>query len=263
MSCRHALLSKAFLHDQHYKYELIWSPCAGLDLQHSTALYERDQCQALSAQGAPPVHHHESDVSKTSSSSQFPSHDSQDLKSSQPHAQLIVVNNLEGIPASVSAVNPWKLCLQEILHCSFSACSSRPRTSSRSGSSRAPQWTHAANISSSERSMSFQRQQDTDLCYPDTASLEKRIEKVSSDAMIMSVDRLLRGSPRSLYPPVRPKFLSLSGDTCRSGCLRKHATGRPKLKSPYRAPGKIVLRQGLPPPTKSAVKARHDSSRSL
>ena len=44
---------------------------------------------------------------------------------------------------------------------------------------------------------------DTDLCYPDTASLEKRIEKGSNDAM--SVDRLLR--PRSLRPPVRPKFL--------------------------------------------------------
>ena len=48
----------------------------------------------------------------------------------------------------------------------------------------------------------------------------------------MSVDRLLRGSPRSLHPPVRPQPLSLSGDTCRSGCLRKHATGRPKLKIP-------------------------------
>ena len=52
------------------------------------------------------------------------------LKSFQPHLQLIVVNNnLEGIPASVGAVDPWKLCLQETLHCSFGACSSRPRTS--------------------------------------------------------------------------------------------------------------------------------------
>ena len=44
---------------------------------------------------------------------------------------------------------------------------------------------------------------DTDLCYPDTASVEKRIEKVTNDAM--SVDRLL--GPRSLRPPARPKFL--------------------------------------------------------
>ena len=57
---------------------------------------------------------------------------------------------------------------------------------------------------------------DTDLCYPDTASVEKRIEKVSNDAM--SVDRLLR--PRSLHPPVRPKFLweqiRLSMQACNS-----------------------------------------------
>ena len=54
----------------------------------------------------------------------------------------------------------WKLCLQETLHCSFSACSSRPRTSSRSGSSSsAPQWTNAVNMSSSESSVGFQRQQ--------------------------------------------------------------------------------------------------------
>ena len=34
------------------------------------------------------------------------------LKSFQPHLQRIVVNNnLEGRPASVGAVNPWKLCL--------------------------------------------------------------------------------------------------------------------------------------------------------
>ena len=52
------------------------------------------------------------------------------LKSFQLHLQLIVVNNnLEGIPAFLGAVNPWKLCLQETLHCSFGACSSRPRTS--------------------------------------------------------------------------------------------------------------------------------------
>ena len=57
---------------------------------------------------------------------------------------------------------------------------------------------------------------DTDLCYPDTASVEKRIEKVSNDAM--SADRLLR--PRSLRPPVRPKFLweqiRLSMQACNS-----------------------------------------------
>ena len=57
---------------------------------------------------------------------------------------------------------------------------------------------------------------DTDLCYPGTASLEKRIEKVSSDAM--SVDRPLR--PRSPRPPVRPKFLCeqirLSMQACNS-----------------------------------------------
>ena len=34
-----------------------------------------------------------------------------------------------GSYTSVRAVNPWKLCFQEILHCSFGACSSRPRTS--------------------------------------------------------------------------------------------------------------------------------------
>ena len=85
------------------------------------------------------------------------------LKSFQPHLQLIVVNNnLEGTPASVGAVNPWNLCLQETLHCSFSACSSRPGTSisSRSrSSSSAPQWSNALNISSSESSVGFQRQQ--------------------------------------------------------------------------------------------------------
>ena len=57
---------------------------------------------------------------------------------------------------------------------------------------------------------------DTDLSYPDIASLEKRIEKVSNDAM--SVDRLLR--PRSLRPPVRLKFLweqiKLSMQACNS-----------------------------------------------
>ena len=59
---------------------------------------------------------------------------------------------------------------------------------------------------------------DTDLCYPDSASVEKRIEKVSNDAMSVDCRRLLR--LRLLRPPVRPKFLweqiRLSMQACNS-----------------------------------------------
>ena len=53
---------------------------------------------------------------------------------------------------------------------------------------------------------------DTDLCYLDTASLEKRIEKVSIDAM--SVDRL-----PGLVHSIHQSDQSFSGNTSRSGCL--------------------------------------------
>ena len=127
----------------------------------------------------------------------------------------------------------------------------------RSGSSSsAPQWTNAGNISFFKKAQwASNASNDTDLCYPDTASLEKRIEKVSNDAM--SVDRLLR--PRSLRPPVRPKFLweqiRLSMQACNSQPSSKAKKSETELL------GRLFLRQGLPPTTKSAVKARHDPFR--
>ena len=90
---------------------------------------------------------------------------------------------------------------------------------------------------------------DTDLCYPDTASLEKRIDKVSNDEL--SVDRLLR--PRSLRPPVRPKFLweqfGLSMQACNSQPSSKAKKSETVLLGRLFSTG-----QGLPPTTKSAVK---------
>ena len=87
------------------------------------------------------------------------------------------------------------------------------------------------NISSSESSVGFQRQQRYCMCYPGTASLEKRIEKVSSDAM--SIDRLLR--PRSLRPPVQPKLLweqiRLSIQACNSQPSSKAKKPEIKLSS--------------------------------
>ena len=72
------------------------------------------------------VLHHESDVSKTSSSShKFPSHDFQVIPATSPTRQ----QQFGKYTSFRRAVNPRKLCLQETLHCSFGACSSRPRTS--------------------------------------------------------------------------------------------------------------------------------------
>ena len=156
------------------------------------------------------------------------------LKSFQPQLQRIVVNNnLEGRPASVGAVNPWKFCLQETLHCGFSACWSRPGTSilalriqlQRSATDKRCEHFHSSKL----RQWSSNASNDTDLCYPDTASLEKQIEKVSSDAM--SVDRLLR--PRSLRPPVRRKIfweeIRLSMQACNSEPLSKAKKSKTEL----------------------------------
>ena len=93
----------------------------------------------------------------------------------------------------------------------------------------------------------------SDMFYPDTASLEKRIEKVISDAM--SVDRLLR--PRSLRPQVRPSF---SGN--RSGCLCKHAG--PNLRAQLKSPKLSSWKDSSPSKsTANNQKCSESSSRSL
>ena len=70
---------------------------------------------------------------------------------------------------------------------------------------------------------------DTDLCYPDTASVEKRIEKVTEQRC--DVGR--SATQASFTPSTSPTKVSL-GSPNRSGCLCKHATAnlRAKLKSP-------------------------------
>ena len=165
------------------------------------------------------VHDHESDVSKTSSSSQFPSHDSQVIPATSPthlrQQQFGRYTSFRGCCKSLKTLpsrntSLWLRCmLFTTTNVRILALDPDPAPAFRNGQTlwkyllQKAQW--ASNASN-----------DTDLCYPDTASLEKRIEKVSSDAM--SIDRLHR--PRSLRPPVRPKFLweqiSLSMQACNS-----------------------------------------------
>ena len=188
------------------------------------------------------------------------------LKSFQPHLQLIAVNNsLEGVPASVGAVNPWKLCLQETLHCSFSvhARHDHKRRSSRSGSiSSAPQWTKAENISSSESSMGFQCQQRYRLvlsrhCQPWKADREgqQRCDVgpgIRCSGLVHSIHQSDQSNQKFLREYVK---IRLSIQASNSLSKAKKALNRAPR------PGKIVLRQGLPPTTKSVVKARHDPFR--
>ena len=177
------------------------------------------------------------------------------LKSFQPHVQLIVVdNNLEGMPASVGAVNPPKLCLQEhFTVASVHARHDHGRKSWRYGSSSStPQWTNAVNISSSESSMGFQRQQRYWLvlsrhCQPWKADREGQQR--------CDVGRL--ATQASFTPSTSPTKLSLGIDQVVHASMQQ-PTFEQSFKARNWAPGKIVLRQGLPPTTKNAVKARHD-----
>ena len=151
------------------------------------------------------------------------------LKSFQPHLQLIVVNNnLEGIPASVGAVNPCKHCLQETLHCRFGAWSSWPRT-----------LIFALRIQ-------LQRSAMDKRCEH---FLFKKLSGLPTPAttltcVIQTQPALKSGSRRSaamwcrsigysgLVHSVHQSDQSFSGN--RSGCLCKHATAnlRAKSKSP-------------------------------
>ena len=136
------------------------------------------------------------------------------LKSFKPHLQLIVVNNnLEGIPASGGCCKPLKTLpfKKHFTAASVHARHDQERRSSRSGSSSSvPQWTNAVNVSSSESSMGFQRQQR----YWLVLSRHSQPWKADREGQ----HRLLR--PRSLRPPVREKFLweqiRLSTQACNS-----------------------------------------------
>ena len=149
------------------------------------------------------------------------------LKSFQPHLQLIVVkNNLEGTPASVGAVNPCKLCLQETLHCSFSACSSRPETSILA----LRIWLQCSAID--KRCEHFLFRKLTGLPTPATilTCVIQTHPALKSELRRSATMRCRSIGYSGLVHSVHQSDRSFSGN--RSGCLCKHATAnlRAKLK---------------------------------
>ena len=141
------------------------------------------------------------------------------LKSFQPHLQLIVVNNnLAGTPASVGAVILENFAFKK--HFTLASVHARhdhERRSSRSGpSSSIPQWTNAVNISSSESSMGFQRQQRYWLV------LSRHSQPWKADRRRSAAMRCRSIGYSGLVHSVHQSDQSFSGN--RSGCLCKHAS---------------------------------------
>ena len=175
------------------------------------------------------------------------------LKSFQPQLQLIVVNNgsFRGCCRSLKT-----LPSSDFTIASVHARHDHERRSSRSGSSSSvPQWTNAVNISSSESSVSFQRQQR----YWLVLSRHSQPWKAGRDGQQRC--GVGRSATQASFTPWHQSDQSFSRN--RSGCLCKHATAnlRAKLKSPKLSSWEDSSPSRSTATTKSAVKARHDPFR--